>query len=345
MQLPDYLKNTTLPDFTDRLGSNLGTRAQPHVSIEGDRLTLVDANGDTEPVLTRDQKTGDPYLDCVIIDAGDVASKIYYGKAYDPKAAAAPPACWSDNGVGPSVNCNEPQALTCTPDPDGKHGCKWSVWGSGRAREGSTTVPPACSKVQKIALLIPGDEIQFLLRVPPASLEGLAAYNAKFKGHPFSMRDVMTRISINNKTLSFVGLGFIDQAVAEQRNAILAAKKTDALVGRGDKPRGGTSAPALPAPESARPLALEAAAPIAPIPQQPSLPPVQSAPTTESAPSQAPTRRRRKAAEDPQQAVQNTAVPVAPFRQAEPAANGSFGIASPAAPNADLEAALKGVFG
>ena len=92
--LPAYLQ---LPagistEFSDRLGANLGTRAQPYLSTKDDRLTLVDANGDTEPVLTRDEKTGDPYLDCVIIDAGDVASKIYYGKAYDPKAAAAPPA-------------------------------------------------------------------------------------------------------------------------------------------------------------------------------------------------------------------------------------------------------------
>lgn len=356
MQLPAYLQNAGLPDFTDRLSSNLGTRAQPYLSIKDDRLTLVDSNGDTEPVLTRDEKTGDPYLDCVIIDAGDVASKIYYGRAYEPGSDSySPPACWSDNGIAPSISCNEPQAVSCTPDPEGKHGCKWAVWGSGRAREGSKVVPPACSKVQKIAILIPGDDVQFLVRVPPGSLDELSAYNAKFKGHPFTMRDVMTRISIANKTLSFKGLGFIDEGTAKQRNAILMAKTTDALVGRGDKPRGGAllgytketvplhaptaSLPASAPAETVSPLSAQPAAAQAATPGSGA----QSAPAAQTT-GTAPTRRRRKAADAPAAAEPNGVVPVAPFRQAaEPAAQ--HGMASPAAPNAELEAALKGVFG
>jgi hypothetical protein len=354
MQLPTYLQNAGLPDFTDRLSSNLGTRAQPYLSIKDDRLTLVDSNGDTEPVLTRDEKTGDPYLDCVIIDAGDVASKIYYGRAYEPGSDSySPPACWSDNGIAPSISCNEPQAVSCTPDPEGKHGCKWAVWGSGRAREGSKVVPPACSKVQKIAILIPGDDVQFLVRVPPGSLDELSAYNAKFKGHPFTMRDVMTRISIANKTLSFKGLGFIDEGTAKQRNAILMAKTTDALVGRGDKPRGAAlAAPApltsLPAPTAPSPVS----APVetaSPLPAQPAVTTQSvSSATTSAVQAGAPTRRRRKTADAPAAAAEsNGAAPVAPFRQgAEPnASGGQHGMASPAAPNAELEAALKGVFG
>jgi hypothetical protein len=368
MNLPAYLQNSNLPDFTDRLGANLGTRAQPYLSIKDDRLTLVDSNGDTEPVLTRDEKTGDPYLDCVIIDAGDVASKIYYGRAYEPGSDSySPPACWSDNGIAPSISCNEPQAVSCTPDPEGKHGCKWAVWGSGRAAPGSKVVPPACAKVQKIALLIPGDDVQFLMRVPPKSLDELSAYNAKFKGHPFTMRDVMTRISIANKTLSFKGLGFISEEVAKQRNAVLMAKTTDALVGRGDKPRGAAlppesmqsreklltqfaptaSSPASAPAVTASPLAPSTASGAATQTQQ-----TMAAPSVEMAPAanQTPTRRRRKSASEPAPVEPNGAAPVAPFRQAaEPAAHAStsaqHGMASPAAPHAELEAALKGVFG
>ena len=80
MNVPAFISN-----FTDRLGANLGTRAQPHISIEGDRLTLVDGNGDTDPVMTRiekgqakgDEQVGDPCLDCVIVDGGDHPSQIY----------------------------------------------------------------------------------------------------------------------------------------------------------------------------------------------------------------------------------------------------------------------------
>ncbi len=240
-QVPAFISN-----FTDRLGANLGTRAQPYLSIEGDRLTLIDGNGDSEPVLTRvekgqekgEQRIGDPCIDCIIVDGGDHPSQIYYGRAYDPKAETyPPPACWSDNGIAPSTNCNEPQAISCTPDPTGQHGCKWAVWGSGRAAPGSKVVPPACSKYQKLALMIPGDDIQFALRVPPNSLIQLDRYNTKFKGHPFSMVDVITRISIRDKTLYFTGVRNINDAEKAQRAEIWAAKKTDALVGRGDKPR------------------------------------------------------------------------------------------------------------
>jgi hypothetical protein len=372
-QLPAYLQNSRIPNFTERLGANLGTRAQPHVSIDGDRLTLVDTTGDMRPVLTRDPKTDDPYLDCVIIDAGDHESKIYYGRAYDPKAETfSPPACWSDNGVAPSANCSEPQAISCTPDPSGQHGCKWAVWGSGRAREGSKVIPPACAKYQKVALLIPGEDIQFLLRVPPNSLVELANYNGKFKGHAFAMPDVFTRISLRDKTLFFVGLGLIDEETAKLRDQVLLAKKTDALVGRGDKPRQAGPAPVvtLPAPDPAwsaisgtmppaptaastlrwhgetDPTALLASASAEPpgplfTSANPAATSAPVAATSTTAPStSAPTRRRpgrpRKEAAPATESVQQGNGPTAPF---------PHGMAQAPEPNTGLEAALKSVFG
>lgn len=360
-QVPAYLLNTGIPDFTDRLGANLGTRAQPYLSIEGDRLTLVDTTGDTRPVLTRDAKTGDPYIDCVIIDTGDHHSQIYYGRAYDPKAETySPPACWSDNGVAPSVNCGEPQAVSCTPDPTGQNGCKWAVWGSGRAAPGSKTVPPACSKYQKIALLIPGEEIQFLLRVPPNSLVELANYNGKFRGHQFSMPDVFTRISLRDKTLFFHGLGFIDEATAKLRNQILLAKKTDALVGRGDKPRG---VPAIAAPEpiirSEQQAELSQFAPTASSPASDpffaqtaasrSTDMVQAStqtalPAQAASPSSVPTRRRGRPPKTDLPA-QAGATPAPTGNGAAPTAPFPHGMTQAPEPNADLEASLKSVFG
>jgi len=352
-QLPAYLQNTGTPNFTDRLGANLGTRAQPYLSIKDDRLTLVDTTGDTRPVLTRDPKTGDPYIDCVVIDTCDYESKIYYGRSYDPKAETfSPPVCWSDNGVAPSVNCSEPQAISCTPDPSGQNGCKWAVWGSGRAAPGSKTVPPACAKIQKIALLIPGEDIQFLLRVPPNSLVELANYNGKFKGHAFSMPDVFTRISLRDKTLFFTGLGFINEETAKLRNQVLLAKKTDALVGRGDKarqvgdmPRQVGKSPALGAPYGGDPYAQLAPAPV----EQPD--PVFAAiagtdmapaPTRIAAPEpaasslSAPTRRRGRPPKEAAPQTNGSEAPQAPF---------PHGMAQAPEPSADLEASLKSVFG
>ncbi len=343
-QVPSYLQNTGPLDFTDRLGANLGTRAQPYLSINDDRLTLVDSSGDKRPVMTRDAKTGDPYIDCVIIDTCDHESKIYYGRAYDPKAETfSPPVCWSDNGIAPSVNCGEPQAISCTPDPSGQHGCKWAVWGSGRVAPGSKIVPPACSKVQKIALLVPGEDIQFLLRVPPDSLKSLTAYNDKFKGHKFAMPDVFTRISLRDKTLFFVGLGYIDEATAKLRNQVLLAHKTDALVGRGDKPR--QAALPAPAPANRVPIAsLPASVPA----EQPNplfagsaetTPSASVAITTSAPATNAPSRRRGRPPKE--------AAPAAEPAQTGNGAQAPFphGMAQAPEPNADLEASLKSVFG
>ena len=366
MQIPEYLKNDTLPDFTDRLGALTGTRAPPTLSIEGDRLTLVDSASEERPVLTRDAKTGDPYLDCCIIDAGDHASQVWYGRAYDPKSAdRSPPACWSDNGVAPSINCSSPQALSCAPDPENKHGCKWACWGSGRAREGSSNVPPACTKYIKLALLIPGEPLQFLLRVPPGSHPNLSAYQQRFKGQPIKMRDVLTRISINDKTLSFTGVGFIDQATAIARNEVLLAKKTDALVGRGDIPRsGGQALPSPVASSQAQTPAPIASSPVSapaeaerPLPVSTAPVAVTSLPTTmvaSSAETAPPARRRGRPPKNAEAAPAPTGDPVAPFRSAEggqpPQSNGAasagqFGIAQAPEPNPELTAALKSMFG
>jgi hypothetical protein len=327
--LPAYLQNSNLPDFTDRLGQNLGSGSPPYVSIMGNRFTLFDSSGDSEPVTTVDPKTGVPYLDCVIIDFNEHLSKIHYGQAFDPNATSySPPKCWSDNGIGPSINCSEPQARSCTPDPEGLHGCKLAVWGSAVSKVSGKGIP-ACGAYQKLALLIPGDEVEFLLRVPPNSLDNLRTYNAKFKGQPISMRDVVTRLSFEQGgigTLTFAGLNYIDEATTKQRNEALMAKKTDALVGRGDKPRQAV----LAAPAEA-PLSL--GAPPAHIASSPVSAPAAPPQGIETSPAATPTRRRRKSAE--------AAVP----ETAPPANQGSNGIVQGTAPNADLEASLKSLFG
>jgi len=181
------------------------------------------------------------------------------------------------------------------------------------------------------------------------------------------MRDVLTRISINDKTLSFTGVGFIDQATATLRNEVLAAKKTDFLVGRGDVPR----VPALPssvasttmqiaAPIASSPVSAPVAVPAGRQEDERPLPvrPAEVFPATHSAVSQAPITsvsaaseqapaKRRGRPPKNAEAAPASGDPVAPFRQAAPEpekANGQFGIAQAPAPNAELESALKSMF-
>ena len=69
-QLPAYLQNRTVPDFTDYASDGLGAALPPHVSIQGNVFTLIDATGQEFQPL--------PVMDCVIVDRSNFACKRFY---------------------------------------------------------------------------------------------------------------------------------------------------------------------------------------------------------------------------------------------------------------------------
>lgn len=365
LNLPAHLQNRAPSRMTEALGANLGGGSPSYVSIAGGRLTLIDASGAEEPVTTVDPKTGIVYLDCVIVDAGDHASKIYYGRPYDPNAQTyAPPDCWSDNGVAPSINASLPQARSCAPDPTGTAGCKWAVWGSATSRVSGRPVP-ACAKYQKLALLIPGDDVLFLLRVPPNSLDNLRVYNNRCRENGVSPDMVVTRVSFEKDilgTLTFEARTYIDQATEQRRQQALAQKVTDTLVGRGDQPRpdvGMVAAQTVALPQG-QPLPLPLQQPGSGAPVAGALLPAAGAPTaaTQASPSDppagGPTRRRRRNAAAEPAPNPPAGEQAAPFRQDPPPAQSAAGgqaqfgiVQNPGALPGDpaMETALNSLFG
>ena len=346
-QLPAYLQNRASKGLAQSLVANLGVGSPPFLSLFNGRLTLIDSVGEEIPVTTYDPKIG-PYLDCAIIDALERTSKIYYDKAFDPNANQyEPPACFSDNGVAPSRNAGKPQSPTCAS-------CPQAAWGSKVSRVSGKGVK-ACNDVQKIAILVPGYEMPFLVRVPPNSRTNFRGYVNKFVGQSIDVCDVLTRISFEPGsigTLHFDAVGYIDEVSFGQREKLMAAKATDAMIGRTDMPREGG---ALPAPVQA---VAQIAAPIGQK-QAPFVPPqtvgvpnaaVQQAPVSQTPATASPSsgRRRRSAAEAPaqmpQQAVQQA--PFMPQQAAQPAAPGAqFGMQEGAAPNPALQNTLDSLFG
>lgn len=329
--LPAFLQTRTSAKIAETMAPNLGVGTPPYVSIKENRLTLIDASGDSEPVVTIDQKTGIPYLDACIIDTGPHSSRQYYAKAYDPNSAV-PPNCWSDNGVGPSVNSANPQHATCA-------GCPKAVWGSATSKVSGKGVP-ACAKKQKLALALPGDDVVFVLQVPPNSLENLRAYNKKFLGQQFDISDVITRISFEAGvigTLTFEPKRYIDEEMYRFREDAHKKHVTDALVGRTDVPITALAAPA--GGQGERPLAItssqDAAQPAGSTKETHAG--TQTPPSPGASPSEPPKRRRGRPAAEP------AASGPAPF-QASPAPEAPFGISKGAAPDADMQASLDSVF-
>jgi|HubBroStandDraft_2_1064218.scaffolds.fasta_scaffold00003_26 hypothetical protein len=353
-ELPAYLQNDGEQFAVDTLTQNLGVGMPPYVSIAENRFKLVDGAGDEEPITTVDPKTGIPYFDACIIDWNEHPSKVFFSRPYDPNDPS-PPDCWSDNGVAPSINAASPQHATCD-------GCPKAVWGSATSKVSGKGVP-ACNKTQKLALALPDDDVVFLLRVPPNSLENLRAYTKKFQGQKVSVASVMTRISFEKGvigTLTFAATAYIDQKMATFRNKIRAEKGTDAMVGRTDRPRltagepvkqvaggplspGGSAQNAASQSTTTAPAQTQIAGPVQAA--SPSSPPQAGEP--------APTgRRRSRPKAEPAAGGLPDPNAQAPFRptpppggQAAPSpAAGGFGIQNGAAPDAAITAELDALF-
>lgn len=343
MTKPAYLQQTQGKNFLDDVLSHLGGAAPPSLSIKGNRFTLVDANGDEDPAGDLDKASGMMFFDCVVVDALEIESKIFYAKDFDPNAQGyAPPDCWSDNGIAPSRNASTPQSPTCAA-------CPKAEWGSKVSRVSGKGVP-ACGKYQKLALYPLGDDMLFLLRVPPNSLSNLRDYLAKLKKGNEPVQNVVTRISFVKDqlgTLSFNALAYIDEPTYRAREGFYVAKAADALVGRGDVPREGVALPAPVAPRQieAQPNPLQPAAPNTKIQSTASI----GQPAGISSPSDTPKTRRRRTAAQAEPAAGQGGPALAPFRPdpppAQPNGQSNFGIAAAQPADAELSKTLDSIFG
>lgn len=239
-------------------GINSGSPA--HISIAGNRFTLVDDAGNEKPLQTL-------YLDACVIDANPSVSKIFF----DPRTPfvpggdnSNPPICWSDNGVGASAQASQPQNTSCQL-------CPQNAWGSAVSKATGAKIK-ACNDVKKLAVLVPGIDMVFLLRIPPASLKNWGKYCNTLAGHGVDLPDALTRFEFESQgILKFQPMGYVDAPTAALTDKVIAAKGTDQLVGKTDRPWGGQGD--VQKVEYAQTRAVERIAPAAPAAQPMQAPP------------------------------------------------------------------------
>ena len=226
--LPAHLQNRQRRDLIGATLGGLNTGSPPHISIAGNRFTLVDEAGNEKPIQTL-------FLDVCVIDANPSVSKIFFDPRipFEPGGDNSnPPICWSDNGVGASAQASQPQNTSCQM-------CPQNAWGSATSR--ATGKPTkACNDVKKLAVLVPGIDMVFLLRIPPASLKHLAKYAQTLAGHGVDFPDAVTRLEFESQgILKFTPVGYVDEATTKLTDKAVAAKATDGIIGRNDRPWGG----------------------------------------------------------------------------------------------------------
>ena len=343
--LPAYIlnKQRTGPSLAQRGLANIGAGAGPYLSIEGGRFAFVDIAGTRQQVQTL-------YVDVVIIDLNDHLSKEYRPETdkWDP-SNPTPPACFSDNGLAPSQSAGSPQSPTCAS-------CPHNAWGSRISNMGSKV--KACRDIQKCAVIAPGMQGVYRLTITPNALTNFRQYLAKFSNAQFDMEDVVTRIEFEEGvqgTLKFnpAPNPWLDASLIDVRDKALAAKATDMIVGRLDRPRQGQlaapEATSLPLPAPAATAAVQTAAFPSTTTAQPLATSARVAhPAPAASPSEAPKGRGRRRAASAEGGQAGTIAPfrASPTETVQPASsNGQFGISSGVAPNPELEAGIKSIFG
>jgi len=133
--LPDYLKNVELDAVTKALVGNSGSK---RISLRGGKFRMV-VNG--EEVLTSNSDS----LNVVIVNAAKDVSRTFYAGAYNPKdTKAAPPDCWSNDGIKADASIEEPQHYNCAECPQNIKGS-----GSGGGR--------ACRHFRRVAVALADD--------------------------------------------------------------------------------------------------------------------------------------------------------------------------------------------
>jgi hypothetical protein len=231
-KLPAHIASMFTARGTSALAAGVGT-SFPHLSIKGKVFHLV--RGDERTLITKPGEDDEPAssIEAIILDANPILSKVFYAKGYE-EGTAEKPTCYSNNGVSPEADAQEPQAKKCAV-------CPHAQWGSKITEAGKQG--KACQDSRRVAISTPGTpEEPILLRVPAASLKPLAEYGTMLARRGVDFSAVVTKIgfdyTVAHPALTFKPVGFID---ADMAGKVAEAKNGDlvkAVIGAGSAPAG-----------------------------------------------------------------------------------------------------------
>jgi len=151
--VPDHIRDAGQSELTKGLMQRMGGISTKRISIRGKMFRLVVGG---EEVAKRAE-----LLDVVVVNIAKDVSRTYYEGAYDPKAEAAPPTCWSTDSKVPHPSVRGPQHSNCAD-------CPMNISGSG---QGTTR---ACRFKRRIAVVLAEDLDAgvHMLELPATSLFG-----------------------------------------------------------------------------------------------------------------------------------------------------------------------------
>ncbi len=229
----------------------------PSISINGKVFHLK--RGGERTLIENPKEPGAPAtsLDIVILKANPTLSKLYYKSGY-VEGSEDKPVCYSDDGIAPAADAEEPQSQKCATCPHAQWGAKITDTGK-KAKE--------CQDSRRIAVAPLGNlEDAMLLRVPAASLKPLKLYGDEVKKRGLRYFAVGTKIGFDHAVahplLTFRPLGALPETMLRQVAEMMNSDLVSSILGMDVTPvQDGFSAPyEAPAAAPAKPPAPRAAA-------------------------------------------------------------------------------------
>ena len=209
----------------ERLGS-LPTSSFPIISIKGKVFTKV--QGDSRELITKPDGDGEPAssIEVVIVGRNPHRSKVYYASGY-VEGSDAKPSCYSNNGLTPEADAEQPQAKKCAT-------CQHNQWGSRVTDSGAKG--KACADSQRIAVAPIGMiNDPMLVRIPAASLKALDAFGDTLVKRNVPYQLVATKIgfdyTVAHPQLTFKAIGLVDEATAMEVAAISKSDVVQQIIG------------------------------------------------------------------------------------------------------------------
>ena len=194
----------------ERLGTASTGGGFPTVSIKGKVFHKV-VSGERELITKPGEDEPASSIEVVIVAQNPHRSKVFYATGYT-EGTDAKPTCYSNNGVGPEADAEEPQSKKCAT-------CAHNQWGSRVSENGAKG--KACSDSQRLAIAPVGMiNDPMMIRVPAASLKALDTFGDTLakRGVPYQL--VATKIgfdySVAHPSLTFKPVGMLDEATAQQ---------------------------------------------------------------------------------------------------------------------------------
>jgi len=187
----------------------------PVISIKGKVFHIQ--RGDERTLVTKDD-SGDPSasLEAVIVAVNPNKSKVYYDSGYE-EGSVAKPTCYSNDGIQPAADAENPQANKCAACPN-------NMWGSRITDNGGKG--KACGDSMRLAIASP-DQLNdpMLLRVPAASLKTLGQYGQQLAKRGVEPHHVVTKIgfdyNVAHPALTFKAVRFVDEAELGEIESVL----------------------------------------------------------------------------------------------------------------------------